>query len=96
MDLKNKTAADIYRFSFDPESDHTGAQILRLIGENKDVLEIGAGPGSIARPLVELNGCRMTALEIDPGSVAILKTFCENVVQADLNSPDWVASLPRT
>jgi hypothetical protein len=51
MDLKNKTAADIYRFSFDPESDHAGAHILRLIGENKNVLELGAGPGSIARPL---------------------------------------------
>jgi 2-polyprenyl-3-methyl-5-hydroxy-6-metoxy-1,4-benzoquinol methylase len=96
MDLQSKTSADIYRFSFDPDSDHAGAHILRLIGGSKDVLEIGAGPGSIARPLVELGGCRMTALEIDPGSVAILETFCEHVVQADLNDPDWTKTLPRS
>jgi len=96
MDMKSKTSADIYRFSFDPDSDHAGAHILRLIGESKDVLEIGAGPGSITKPLVELGGCRMTALEIDPKSVAILKSFCEHVVQADLNDPDWAKSLSRT
>jgi hypothetical protein len=37
----------------------------------------------------------MTALEIDPGSVAVLETFCEHVVHGDLNDPGWVASLPR-
>ena len=95
MDLKSKTSADIYRFSFDPDSDHAGAHILRLIGGSKDVLELGAGPGSITRPLVELGGCRMTALEIDPGSVEILATFREHVVQADLNDPDWTKTLPR-
>jgi 2-polyprenyl-3-methyl-5-hydroxy-6-metoxy-1,4-benzoquinol methylase len=95
MDLKSKTSAEIYRFSFDPDSDHAGAHILRLIGGSKDVLELGAGPGSITRPLVELGGCRMTALEIDPGSVAILATFCEHVVQGDLNDSDWVKTLPR-
>ena len=96
MDLKTKTAADIYRFSFDPDSDHAGAHILRLIGDSKQVLEIGAGPGSIARPLVELCGCRMTAVEIDPNSVAILETFCEHVVQGDLNDPNWATGLPRS
>jgi 2-polyprenyl-3-methyl-5-hydroxy-6-metoxy-1,4-benzoquinol methylase len=96
MDLGTKTAAEIYQFSFDPESDHAGAHILRLIGTRKDVLEIGAGPGSIARPLIELGACRMTALEIDPASVAILRTFCDHVIQADLNRPDWPTAIPRT
>ena len=96
MDLHSKTSADIYKFVVDPDSDHAGAHILRLIGDAKDVLEIGAGPGSIARPLVELGGCSVTALEIDPASVAILATFCEHVVQADLNDPDWTTTLPRT
>lgn len=95
MDLKSTTSADVNRFSFDPDSDHAGAHILRLIGKSKDVLEIGAGPGSIARPLVELGGCRMTALELDPRSVAVLKKFCEHVVQADLNDPNWAKGLPR-
>jgi 2-polyprenyl-3-methyl-5-hydroxy-6-metoxy-1,4-benzoquinol methylase len=95
MDLKSKTSADIYRFSFDPDSDHAGAHILRLIGGAENVLEIGAGPGSITKPLIELAGCTITALEIDSTSVAMLKTFCDNVIQADLNNPDWVKALPR-
>jgi 2-polyprenyl-3-methyl-5-hydroxy-6-metoxy-1,4-benzoquinol methylase len=96
MDLTSKTSAEKYQFAFDLDSDHAGAQILRLIGNAKDVLEIGAGPGSISRPLIELTGCRMTALELDPSSIAILRTFCDEVVQGDLNDPDWVKALPRT
>ena len=95
MELKSKTSADIYRYVIDPESDHAGAHILRLIGEDKDVLELGAGPGSITRPLVEIGGCRVTALELDPASVTILQTFCDNVICADLNTSDWPSQLPR-
>ena len=96
MDLTSKTAADVYRFSFDTDSDHAGAHILRLIAGADNVLEIGAGPGSITRPLIEQAGCTMTALELDPASVAVLRTFCNNVIQADLNDPHWVEALPRT
>jgi 2-polyprenyl-3-methyl-5-hydroxy-6-metoxy-1,4-benzoquinol methylase len=96
MDLTSKTSAEKYKFAFDLDSDHAGAQILRLIGDAKNVLEIGAGPGSISRPLIDLTGCRMTALELDPSSIAILRTFCDEVVQGDLNDPDWVKALPRT
>ena len=56
MDLTSKTAADVYRFSFDTDSDHAGAHILRLIAGADNVLEIGAGPGSITRPLIEQAG----------------------------------------
>ena len=88
------STANTYRYSFDPNSDHAGAQILRLLGTDKVVLEIGAGPGSITRPLVELGRCRVTALEVDPQCVDILRTFCERVVQADLNDPNWPQTLP--
>ena len=90
------SAADAYQYAFDPASDHAGAHILRLLGTDKDVLEIGAGPGSITRPLVELGRCRVTALEIDPRCVEILRTFCEHVVLADLNEPNWPQKLPPT
>lgn len=88
-----RTSASIYRFEVDPESDTAAANILRLVGHNKRVLEIGAGPGSIARPLSVHNQCRVTALEIDPNCIPILEAFCERVIQADLNSPTWTASL---
>ena len=84
-----KTAADIYRFSVDPDSDTAAANVLRFVGQGKTVLEIGAGPGSIARPLVEICNAKLTAVEIDSKSVDILKGFCERVIQQDLNDPSW-------
>jgi 2-polyprenyl-3-methyl-5-hydroxy-6-metoxy-1,4-benzoquinol methylase len=88
-----KTAADIYRFSVDPDSDTAAANILRFVGRDREVLEIGAGPGSIARPLNEFNGCRVSAVEIDTKSVEILREFCKEVWQRDLNDPSWTKDI---
>lgn len=88
-----RTSASIYRFEVDPEGDTAGANILRLVEHNKSVLEIGAGPGSIARPLTVHNQCRVTAIEIDQNCIPILEAFCERVIQADLNTPTWTARL---
>jgi 2-polyprenyl-3-methyl-5-hydroxy-6-metoxy-1,4-benzoquinol methylase len=88
-----KTAADTYRYSVDPASDTAAANVLRLVGLEKKVLEIGAGPGSLARPLVEINRVKLTALEIDAASVKILEGFCERVIQQDLNNPTWPDTL---
>src|SRR3984893_17230292 len=87
------SSVDIYRYKFDPNSDVAAANVLRFVGHNRDVLEIGAGVGSISRPLVEVNGCRLTAVEIDPGSGEILKQFCELVIPLDLNDPSWPEAL---
>lgn len=90
-----KTAADIYRFSVDPDSDTAAANVLRFVGRDKKVLEIGAGPGSISKPLQEFNGCRVSAIEIDEKSVEILRTFCEEVWRRDLNNPEWADGIPE-
>jgi 2-polyprenyl-3-methyl-5-hydroxy-6-metoxy-1,4-benzoquinol methylase len=89
-----KTAADIYRFNVDPDSDTAAANVLRFVGRDKKVLEIGAGPGSISRPLQEFNGCRVSAIEIDEKSVEILRGFCEEVWRRDLNDPAWADGIP--
>ena len=89
-----KTAADIYRFVVDPDSDTAAANVLRFVGRDKSVLEIGAGPGSISRPLKEINGCRMSAVEIDEKSVEILRGFCEQVWRRDLHDPAWADGIP--
>lgn len=92
-EVGDRTSADIYRFDVDPDSDTAAAYVLRLVGHNKRVLEIGAGPGSIARPIAHLNKCRVTALELDPKCIPLLEEFCERVVQGDLNSPTWPSVL---
>jgi 2-polyprenyl-3-methyl-5-hydroxy-6-metoxy-1,4-benzoquinol methylase len=84
-----KVAADIYQFDVDPNSDTAAANVLRFVGKGRKVLEIGAGPGAISRRLVELNGCKVSAIEIDKKSVEILRSFCEKVWRSDLNDPAW-------
>jgi 2-polyprenyl-3-methyl-5-hydroxy-6-metoxy-1,4-benzoquinol methylase len=90
-----KTPADIYRFTVDPNSDTAAANVLRFVGRGRRVLEIGAGPGSISRPMVDLNGCSVSTVEIDEKSVEILGGFCEQVWRRDLNDPAWVQGIPK-
>jgi 2-polyprenyl-3-methyl-5-hydroxy-6-metoxy-1,4-benzoquinol methylase len=67
--------------------------VVRLVGENKHVLEIGSGPGSITKLLTGVSKCRVTALDIDAESIKKLEPFCEHAYQADLNDPAWPALL---
>ncbi len=89
-----KTACDIYNYDIDPDSDSAAAYVLRFVGKERNVIEIGAGPGSISRALVSINRCRVTALEVDPKCIEVLRGFCESVCQSDLNDPGWIADLP--
>ncbi len=83
-----------YNYAINPADMNTAAgNVMRFTGVDKTVLELGAGPGSISRPLAELNRNRMTALEYDAESVRILREFCETALQADLNDPNWPALL---
>jgi len=90
-----KTAADIYNFTVDPTSDTAAANVLRFVGKDKKVIEIGAGPGSISKPLMEFNHCEVSAVEIDEKSVNILKIFCKQVWRHDLNDHAWINDLPK-
>lgn len=93
MQKQPRSSADIYQYNFDPNSDSAGANVLRFVGHNKSVLELGAGPGSIARPLVEINKCSVSAVELDCASAELLNDFCDEVHRLDLNDPDWPAIL---
>jgi 2-polyprenyl-3-methyl-5-hydroxy-6-metoxy-1,4-benzoquinol methylase len=78
-----------YIYPIDPESDTAGSNVLRLVGKNKKVLEIGAGPGSLLKVLQEINQCDMTAIEIHPEYAEKLNEICQKVIVADLNEPNW-------
>jgi 2-polyprenyl-3-methyl-5-hydroxy-6-metoxy-1,4-benzoquinol methylase len=80
-----------YAYDFDPDSSTAAAFVVRFVESGARVLEIGAGAGSIARPLTEVLHAKVTALEIDQASADYLETFCERVVRADLNQADWTA-----
>lgn len=83
-----------YEYDVDLLSDTAAAHVVRLVGAGKQVLEVGAGPGSIARMLKEHGGCRVTAIERDQIAIAKLAEFCEHVYRLDLDVDTWPAAIP--
>jgi len=77
------------KYDYHLGTDSAGERVVRIIGENKRVLELGPGPGTITKLLSKESNCRVTALEIDAEAVKKLAPYCEHVYQADLNSPNW-------
>jgi methionine biosynthesis protein MetW len=82
-----------YEYDVDTSSQTAPANVVRLIGRDKNVLEIGCGPGSITKILAEQNACRVTGLELDPEAIKKVMPYCVKVMQADLNSSEWPSIL---
>lgn len=61
------------------------AKLVRLIGANQIVLDVGCGAGWIAAHL-KAQGCRVTGIEIDPELAAAARPFCERVIVADADN----------
>lgn len=78
-----------YEYQVDKDADTAPARVVRIVGNDKRVLEIGAGPGSITKLLKGVGNCRVTAMEIDAEAIKKLALYCEQVYQVDLNDPAW-------
>ncbi|NJM34393.1 MAG: class I SAM-dependent methyltransferase [Rhodomicrobium sp.] len=94
--LRPSPAPDLTTFmDYEYEVDLTGTQaaahVIRMVGANKKVLEIGAGSGAITKHLVRTNGCAVTALEINPKSRAKLQSYTDDIYALDLNDPSWAS-----
>lgn len=79
----------IYEYEVNTSSDSAPAYVISMVGKNKRVLEVGCGPGSITRVLSKECGCRVTGLEVDPKAIKLVRPYCEELIEADLNSQDW-------
>ncbi len=86
MYLKN---SHIYEYGVDPASDSAPARVVRMVGRNRRVLDVGAGAGSISKLLREVGNCRVTGLEINKEAIEKLSAYCERVYEADLNDNSW-------
>ncbi len=82
-----------YRHNYEYDVDVAGpsapARVIRLVGKNKKVLEIGAGPGSITKHLIKTSDCKVTALEIDKKAIKKLSQYTSKIYSADLNDERW-------
>lgn len=88
-DAPNLDVFTNYEYELDLEGQSAGAFVVKLVGKNKRVLELGAGSGAITRHLVGSGQCSVVALEVNPVSVAKLKAICSAVYSGDLNDPNW-------
>jgi 2-polyprenyl-3-methyl-5-hydroxy-6-metoxy-1,4-benzoquinol methylase len=79
-----------YDYSVDVNSNSAGANVIRMVGKNKKVLEVGCGPGSLAKVLSGIAGCKITGLEFDIEAIEKAKEFCEKIIHADLNGEKWL------
>ncbi len=78
-----------YDYPVDVNSNTAAAKVIRFVGENRRVLEIGCGPGSITKYLKHQNHCSIVGLEVDPEAIRLVTPFCEQVLSVDLNNVDW-------
>ncbi len=82
-----------YEYDVDLNGETASAKVIRMVGQNKRVLEIGAGPGSITKHLKHNGCCNITALEIDTAAIEKLNPYCDRVYQMDLNDVAWPDAL---
>jgi len=84
-----------YEYELDVDGDNALAYVIKFVGNNKKVLEVGAGAGMISRKLVERNHCTLTAAEINDESVQKLRNITKSAYKTDLNKPGWSQSFRR-
>jgi O-antigen biosynthesis protein len=81
-----------YDFTVDLDSDNTHANVVRLIGEDHRVLELGPASGYMSKVLRE-RGCAIVGVEFDAEMAAQAAQFCERMIVGDLDTLDFETEL---
>lgn len=68
------------------QPNNTHASLVRMVGENKRVLELGAASGYMTT-LLKSRGCSVTAIEYDPDAIDQLMEIADRAIIGDLNDP---------
>jgi O-antigen biosynthesis protein len=76
-----------YETDVDPASNTSHALMLRLVGSNKRVLDVGCATGYLARALRE-QGCSVSGVEYDPAWAEEAAPALDRVVVGDLEQLD--------
>ncbi len=83
-----------YHIEIDLSQKNTShAQLIRLTGRNKKVLEIGPATGYVTKLLQE-RGCRVWCIENDPEAASVAAAFCERMVIANVETIDFLSTFP--
>ncbi|MBZ0104048.1 MAG: class I SAM-dependent methyltransferase [Sulfuricella denitrificans] len=82
-----------YSYHVEPDADTTATKILRLIGQNKRVLELGTAVGSMTQLIHEVNACTVVGMEIDPEMAKMAAPWCERMIVGNIESMDLTETL---
>ena len=80
---KRAESALKYDVAIDPATETSHTRVLRLVGHDVRVLDLGCATGKLAE-LLHAQGCTVVGVERDPEAATLAETFCERVVVADL------------
>jgi 2-polyprenyl-3-methyl-5-hydroxy-6-metoxy-1,4-benzoquinol methylase len=83
------------RYDFDEidlESNSVHADVVRLVGEAKRVLELGPATGYMSKAMVD-RACSVVGIELDPAMGEKAERFCERVIVGNLDELDLDAEL---
>lgn len=89
------TAADHYDYAIDPNGDSTPNKVLRWVGQDRRVLELGTAAGVMTRAMKD-QGCTITGIEYVPAMAERAAPYCERMIVGDLDQMDLAATLGDT
>ncbi|EPR26818.1 bifunctional 2-polyprenyl-6-hydroxyphenol methylase/3-demethylubiquinol 3-O-methyltransferase UbiG [Geobacillus sp. WSUCF1] len=79
-----------YDFNIDINAENNShAMILRMVGKNKKVLELGCATGYMTNILTNLLGCEVSCVEYDAVAAEKARRYSNNVIVGDLNNFDF-------
>lgn len=78
-----------HKYEYKVHQNTAAAKITNIVGDGLTILELGPGPGAITRQLAK-KGCIVTAIELDKAAIQLANCYCKQVIQGDLNNPNWI------
>jgi len=73
------------KYKFVTEEHGTHVKIIKYVGKNKRILDVGCATGYLARRLIESDN-EVYGIEIDPEAAEEAKKYCKDVIVADVES----------
>ena len=86
------TVLSHYHQEIDLASDSTHARVVRLVGTDARVLELGPSSGHMSGVLRD-QGCSVVGIELDSEAATAASRYCERVIVGDLDTIDVDAEL---
>lgn len=77
-----------YDYSVDLNNESSATKLIRLLGMNKKVLEIGCSTGYMSKVMSEEYNAEVTGLEINSEAAQQAKPYCKNVIVGNIETLD--------